>query len=79
MRALRYTRPGAMYHITARANRKEKLLASRVAKEIFLEQLTRLRVKYECTIPDFVILENHVHLLFQPHGRSTLSDCMKWL
>jgi putative transposase len=79
MRQLRYTRPGAIYHITSRANRKEHLLASPVAKELFIEYLPKLRAKYDCSIVDFVVMENHVHLLFQPLGNTTLSECMKWL
>lgn len=68
-----------MYHITSRANHKERLLASPIAKELFIEILPKLRAKYDCSIIDFVIMENHIHLLFQPLGDSNLSDCMKWL
>ncbi|MFH2113521.1 MAG: hypothetical protein ABIJ86_03310, partial [Spirochaetota bacterium] len=32
------------YHVTARVNHKEMLLRSPVAKELFLEQLIRLRI-----------------------------------
>jgi len=68
-----------MYHITARANHKEKRLGSTVAKVLFLEILTRMRMKHGCLIVDFMVMENHIHLLMEPRYDNTLSDCMKWL
>lgn len=79
MRALRFTRPGAIYHITCRANHKEELLGPPVAKEIFIEVLGRLRMKYGGQTHDFVVMDNHVHLLFEPRGEAGLAENMKWL
>jgi len=79
MRKPRFTRPGALYHITARANHKEKLLAPPLAKNLFIETLTKMRMKHGCLIVDFVVMDNHVHLLMEPRGDYALSDCMKWL
>jgi putative transposase len=79
MRTLRYIRTGACYHITARANHKERLLASPLAKDLFMETLAMMRRKHECLISDFVVMNNHIHLIMEPRGDSTLSGCMKWL
>ncbi len=79
MRTHRFTQPGAYYHITARANHKEKLLASPIAKALFVETLEIMRCKHDCCIIDFMVMENHIHLIMQPRGESTLSGCMKWL
>ena len=79
MRKPRFTLPGALYHITARANHKEKLLRSALAKELFIETLGKMRIKHHCLIVDFVVMDNHIHLLMEPRGEHSLSDCMKWL
>ena len=79
MRQLRFTRQGAIYHITCRANHKERFLASPMAKALFVETLAKLQSRYECRIIDFVVMDNHIHLLFEPRGDSTLSVSMKWL
>ena len=47
MRTARIIRPGVFYHVTSRVNHKEMLLQSPVAKDLFLEQLVRLRLKME--------------------------------
>ena len=79
MRSARIIRPGVFYHVTARVNHKEMLLRSPVAKDLFLEQLVRLRLRHECEILDFVVMENHVHLIIRPLGNSALSGIMKFL
>lgn len=50
-----------------------------MAKELFLEQLVRLHLRHTCEILDFVIMENHVHLILRPVGEATLSGVMKFL
>lgn len=49
-----------MYHVTARANRKEKLLASPVAKELFIEILAKYRQRSGCSFLGFTVMDNHV-------------------
>ena len=79
MRTARIIKPGAFYHVTARVNHKEMLLRSPVAKELFLEQLDRLRLRHDCELLNFVVMENHVHLILRPIGDSGLSGIMKFL
>ena len=79
MRTARIIRPGAFYHVASRVNHKEMLLRSPAAKELFIEQLARLRLRHDCEILDFVIMENHVHLILRPVGTSTLSGMIKFL
>jgi REP element-mobilizing transposase RayT len=57
----------------------QAFLRSLVAKDLFLEQLVRLPLRHECEILDFVVMENHVHLIIRPMGNSTLSGVMKFL
>lgn len=70
---------GTIYHVTARVNRKERLLQTPKSKTLFLETLIKLRKKYSCRIDNFVIMDNHVHLLVEPIGGTTLPEMMKWL
>jgi putative transposase len=79
MRTLRIIRPGAAYHITVRTNHEEKYLQPQVAKELFVETMKGLREKHDCRIIDFMIMNNHIHLIIQPLNDSALSGCMKWL
>jgi len=79
MRTARIIQSGLFYHVTARVNHKEMLLRSPVAKKLFLEQLVRLRLRHDCEVPDFVVMENHVHLVVRPAGASGLGDIMKFL
>lgn len=79
MRTARIIQPGVFYHVTSRVNHKEMLLRSPVAKELFLEQLVRLRLRHTCEILDFVVMENHVHLILRPVGKAGLSGVMKFL
>lgn len=79
MRTKRILLEGAIYHVTARANHKERLLESYQARDLFIDTMSKMRAKEDCRIIDFVVMENHVHLLIQPRGESSLSSCMKWL
>jgi len=70
MRTARIIKPGAFYHVTSRVNHEEMLLRSLVAKKLFLEQLIRLRLRHTCENLDFVVMENHVHLILRPVGEA---------
>jgi putative transposase len=79
MRPLRKTIPGATYHITARTNRKEPFLAAPAAKDLFVEMLARAKRKYLFAVDNFVVMDNHIHLMIRPEGKSSLSLIMKWI
>ena len=79
MKTPRCIRPGALYLVTVRTNGGAKYLSTPLAKDMFLETLTRLKTLYSCRIDNFVILDDHVHLLILPLGESTLAVMMRWL
>jgi len=80
MRNLRCIAEGAAYHVTARVNRKEKLLDSPVAKELFIEILAKHRQRGgACQILAFTVMNNHVHLVLHPDNNLGLSETMKWI
>jgi putative transposase len=79
MRMPRILREGARYHVYARANRKEMIFASDVAKELFLAALMEAKVKFNFRIENFVIMGNHIHFIICPEFGASLSVIMKWL
>lgn len=78
MRRLRVLVDGAPYHAIVRANRKEHLLESPSAKTLLLTTLAQAKHKFEFRIDNFVIMENHVHLLLWPSASVGLPEIMKW-
>ena len=52
---------------------KERYLQSAVSKDLFIERLARMREKHDCRIIDFMVMNNHIHLLLQPADNSSLS------
>lgn len=79
MRQARLLKIGVLYHVTARVNHKEKLLDRRNGRELFLAVLARARRKYSFTIQNFVVLDNHFHLLIRPGKGESLSRIMQWI
>ena len=51
MRKPRELQDGALYHVTARANRKEMILDTRGMKELFLQVVVRARKRYDFGTP----------------------------
>lgn len=70
---------GAVYHVTARTNKKEMLLGTPLSRELFLEVLIGAKEKYDFYIESFVIMGNHLHLLIKHLNGSKLSEIMKWI
>jgi putative transposase len=79
MRTPRILQDGALYHVTARANRKEMILDSHEIKELFLEVLRRAKGKFAFRLENFCIMGNHFHLLVRPEGTTNLSRLMQWI
>jgi putative transposase len=79
MRSRRVLRDNAIYHVTARANRQEFILASDEVKHLFLDVLERARKKYHFVLKSFCIMENHIHLMIKPTQGSCLSEIMQWI
>jgi putative transposase len=79
MRKPRILLDGALYHVTARANRKEMILDSREIKELFIDVLRRAKTKYAFRLENFCIMGNHFHLMLRPEGATNLSRLMQWI
>ncbi len=79
MRKPRLLREGSLYHVSARANRKEFILNENDMKALFLRVLHRARNRYRFRIVNFCIMGNHFHLLIRPGPRESLSRIMQWI
>jgi REP element-mobilizing transposase RayT len=62
-RALRLEFEGALYHLCARGNRRERIFVDEKDCLRFLALLKESVVRYEVEIHAYVLLPNHFHLL----------------
>ncbi|NQT58464.1 MAG: transposase [Bacteroidetes bacterium] len=79
MRKRRKLKKGAKYHVTARANLQIYILQEAIIKEMFLKVLIQAKRKYLFIIIHFSIMDNHIHLIIKPTGRTDLSTIMQWV
>jgi len=79
MRQTRKLRDGAIYHVTARANRQELIFDRVCVKEMMLKVLKDAREKYRFKVVNFCIMGNHIHLMIKPLEGENLSKIMQWM
>jgi putative transposase len=77
-RPLRLEFEGAIYHLTARGNRREAIFLDDGDRERFLELVGESVTRYEVEVHGYVLLGNHFHLLARTQ-RPNLSRWMHWL
>lgn len=77
-RPLRIEFEEALYHITARGNRRERIFASEADRARFLEIVARSLPRFEVELHAYVLLPNHFHLLARTR-RANLSRWMHWV
>jgi REP element-mobilizing transposase RayT len=77
-RPLRIEFEEALYHITARGNRRERVFASDVDRARFLEIVARSLPRFGVEVHAYVLLPNHFHLLVRTR-RANLSRWMHWI
>ncbi len=71
-RPLRVEFDGALYHLTARGNRRAAIFEDDADRARFLELLARSLARFEDVLHAFVLMDNHFHLLAQTR-RANLS------
>ncbi len=79
MRRPRITRPGAEYHVVARANRQEFILDAAENKDLLLQAIREARRKYSFAMRNFCIMGNHVHLMIKPSDGESISRIIQWI
>jgi REP element-mobilizing transposase RayT len=77
-RPLRIEFEEALYHITARGNRRERIFASDADRARFLEIVARSLPRFGVEVHAYVLLPNHFHLLARTK-RANLSRWMHWV
>jgi len=77
-RPLRIEFEGALYHLCARGNERQKIFRDDKDHVQFIELLERSRARYEVAILAFVLMGNHFHLIAETQ-RPNLSRWMHWL
>ena len=77
-RPLRISFDNAVYHITARGNRKEKIFYSDDDKRIFLQKMDQTFLKYSFLCYAYCLMDNHYHLFIKT-SRGNISQGMHYL
>lgn len=64
-RPLRISFDNAVYHITARGNRKEKIFYSDDDRRVFLQKMDQTFLKYSFLCYAYCLMDNHYHLFIK--------------
>ncbi|MGH8320434.1 MAG: REP-associated tyrosine transposase [Gammaproteobacteria bacterium] len=68
-RPLRIEYPGAVYHVTARGNARQRIYADATDFRVFLALLGKLAERYHWLCHGYCLMSNHYHLLLEtPEG-----------
>ena len=76
-RKARIAFPSMLYHIVSRGNNREPVFNGREDFEKYLEICKRYKDRYEFRLYHWVLMNNHVHLLLETTGDSSLSKIMQ--
>ncbi|HJX18820.1 MAG TPA: transposase, partial [Acidiferrobacterales bacterium] len=75
-RPLRLEFEGALYHLTARGDRREPIFEDDNDRQAFLSVLVQALDRFEATAFAYCLMGNHYHLVLQTH-RPNLSRLMR--
>jgi putative transposase len=70
--------PGALHHIMVRGINKSSIFKDNQDKNLFLERLGQNVIEGKCSVYAWVMMEDHVHLLFKS-GQQGISVAMRKL
>jgi len=77
-RPLRLEFPGALYHVTARGNRRNPIYLNDADRLVWLDMLALVCDRHHCVIHGFCQMTNHYHLLIETVD-ANLSQAMRQL
>jgi putative transposase len=77
-RSIRIEHPGALYHVMARGNRRERIYHDDDDRRFFLAAISEACERTGWRVHAWVLMSNHYHLLIQT-PEPNLVDGMKWL
>ena len=64
-RPLRIEFPGALYHVTSRGDRRERIFDDDGDRTMFLEILASVAERYHWLCHGYCLMDNHYHLLIE--------------
>ena len=70
--------PGALYHVIARGNQRQRTFRSNSDRSRYLDLLKQYRERYSFNLYAYVLMGNHVHLLLEA-GQVPLAKVMQGL
>ena len=68
-RPLRIEFLGAVYHVTARGNRREPIFADDTDRHALLAILAKSLDRHDAAALAYCLMGNHYHLVLRTHGR----------
>ena len=77
-RPLRIEFPGALYHVTSRGDRQEKIYREDDDRRGFLRILGQVAERFDARVLAYCLMGNHYHLVMQTR-QANLSRCMRQL
>jgi REP element-mobilizing transposase RayT len=75
-RPLRVEFPGALYHVTARGDRREPIFEDDEDRRALLEVLSRALERFDASYLAYCLMSNHYHFVLETH-RANLSRLMR--
>jgi putative transposase len=79
IKPVRYQQQGCLHFITFSCYRRTKLLDSPAARDVFEQELERVRRWYGCATAAYVVMPERVHLLICEPERKPLSVALQML
>ena len=79
MRKPRRLIENGLYHVVARANRKEFIFYPDEIKLMFLAVVKEAKCKFHFSLTNFCIMNNHFHIMIKPGQGENLSRIMQWI
>lgn len=77
-RPLRLAFPGALYHVTARGNRRQQIYRDDTDRLVWLDVLATVCGRHHCVTYSFCQMTNHFHLMIET-ADANLSQAMRQL
>jgi len=77
-RPLRIEFPGAVYHVTSRGDRQEKIYRDDDDRRSFLRTVGQMSERFDARLLAYCLMGNHYHLVLQTR-QANLSRCMRQL
>lgn len=78
-RANRYYQTGLVYHITHRCNHQDFLLKNKIDKDRYRYWLFQAVKKYRLSVLNYIVTNNHIHLLVFDTGAQVISNSMRYI